>query len=148
MAHVMSILAMCLIHVFPAHAHSIPSDAEREEALISDLKKFGKSKGYAFYDVHRSWSFDANCDGRDDRLVQSAFSVNGGNGVALHYLIYESQSGVEKRTVEVQLLGGIKDVVRDGSNLVLTMSKHLSGDPMCCPSGVVRQRIALCGSKS
>ena len=130
--------------VCPAFAQSIPSDDQREEALIADLKRYGKLRGYSFYDSHRSWSFDANCDGSDDRLVQVAYSVSGGNGIAVHYLVYEMLRGLERRTAELELSGGIREVVRDGNDLILTLSRHRSGDPMCCPSGVVRQRVEMC----
>ncbi len=130
--------------VSPATSQDIPSDAEKEEQLVADLEAFGKAKGYAFYDMHKSWSFDANCDGREDRLVQVSYSVSGGNGVALHYLVYEARNGLEKRTAEVDLPGGIKKVTRDGTDLILTMSKYLSGDSRCCPSGEVQQRLKMC----
>jgi hypothetical protein len=141
------LVTICMVnHVCPAFGQTIPSDDQREAALLVDLKAFGKSKRYAFYDTHRSWSFDANCDGRDDRLVQVAFSVSGGNGVAVHYFIYEELDGKEKRIAEVDLSGGIKNVARSGSDLILTMSQHRVGDPMCCPSGQVRQRLSMCHS--
>ena len=146
MLRVMSVMICFLYHGCPAFGESIPSDDQRDAALLADIKAFGKSQGYAFYDTHRSWSFDANCDGRDDRLVQVAFSVSGGNGVAVHYFIYEVRDGSERRTAEVDLSGGIRSVRRVGSDLILTVSQHRTGDPMCCPSGQVRQRISMCRS--
>ncbi len=139
-------LAVMIVAVlgYPSVSQTILSDADLEEHLVADLEAFGKAKGYAFYDMHKSWSFDANCDGNDDRLVQVGYSVSGGNGVALHYLLYEMQEGAERKVAEIELSGGIKKVAREGSDLFLTMSQHLSGDPMCCPSGEVRQRLAMC----
>lgn len=138
-AIVLSIGVVC-----PAFSQDIPSDAEREEALLADLAAFGSAKGYSFYDMHKSWSFDGNCDGNDDRLVQVSYSVSGGNGVALHYLVYEMQSGRERRTAEIELSGGIKKVTRDGSDLIFTLTEYRSGDPRCCPSGEAIQRLKMC----
>lgn len=144
MRQTITALALSVGLVCPSFSEDIPSDAEREERLVADLEAFGRGKGYAFYDMHKSWSFDANCDGKDDQLVQVSYSVSGGNGVALHYLVYEFKDGRERRSAEIDLSGGIKKVARDGADLIFTLSEYRSGDPRCCPTGEIKQRLSMC----